>query len=120
MLTLMPDLPGNVVGLVASGQVSAPDYENILIPALNAALGQQVRVRILYQLADDFDGFSAGAMWDDLRVGLAHFNAWEKIAIVSDLSWVNLAARMFSVVMPCPIRVFNLGQLAQARAWVVQ
>ena len=117
MITLLQDLPENVIGFVASGHVSASDYEAILIPTIKAALDQHGKVRILYQLADDFDGFTLGGMWDDTKVGLGHLASWEKIAVVTDTSWVAHAVGMFRFVMPCPIQVFGLNELSQAKVW---
>ena len=56
MLELTPDLPDNVVGIRASGQVAAEDYESVLIPAIEARLAQRDRVRVLYHLGPDFTG----------------------------------------------------------------
>ena len=41
MLQLMPDLPDRVLGVVASGEVSASDYETVLVPAVEAAQAMQ-------------------------------------------------------------------------------
>lgn len=118
MIERLKDLPDTVVGVAASGHVSAADYETTLVPAIEAALRKHEKVRVLYQLNDDFAGFSPGAMWDDLKVGLAHLTAWERIAIVTDVGWIANATTLFQFVIPCPVRVFPLGDRAAAEAWV--
>lgn len=118
MIDLLQDLPDHVVGFVASGQVGAADYEKIVIPAVEAALAKHDRVRILYQLASDFSGFTPGAMWDDMKLGLGHLTAWERVAVVTDVGWVAHATSMLGFVMPCPVRVFPLDRMADARAWI--
>ena len=40
------------------------------------------------KLGPDFLGFTAAAMWDDAKIGLAHWNAWERVAVVTDVPWV--------------------------------
>jgi hypothetical protein len=118
MIESIPDLPGQVVGIVASGQVTASDYETVVIPAIESALKTHESVRILYQLGPAFTGFTSGAMWDDMRLGMAHLKAWEKIAIVTDLDWVAGATRIFRFVMPCPVKVFGNDEFAEAARWI--
>lgn len=119
MIELMPDLPDNVVGLVASGQVTANDYASVVIPAIEAVLDKHDSVRVLYQVAPGFTGFSVGAMWDDARMGLVHASAWEKIAVVTDLDWLHGATQFFRFMVPCPVEVFGNDALAAARDWIV-
>ena len=118
MIKLLQDLPDNVVGFVASGLISASDYETVLIPAITAAIGRHGKVRILYQLESDFTGFTPGAIWDDMTLGLGHLTAWERVAVVTDVGWVAHAASMFGFVMPCPVRVFSLSDRARAMEWI--
>lgn len=118
MIKLIPNLPGNTVGISASGNVSAADYETVLVPAVEAALARHKKARLLYELEKDFTGFTAGAMWDDMKLGLAHFAAWEKVAVVTDVGWVAHAASMFRFVMPCPLRVFASQDRAAAESWI--
>lgn len=119
MIELLSNLPDNTVGIAASGHVSVPDYETVLVPAVKAALKKHDKVRLLYQLSSDFTGFAPGAMWEDMKLGLAHLTAWERVAVVTDVSWVANATSMFAFVMPCPVRVFSIKDRAKAEAWVV-
>ena len=61
MLELIPDLPHPVVGVAASGQVTAHDYETVFMPAIASRVAAHEKVRILYQLGPSFTGFTAGA-----------------------------------------------------------
>jgi len=47
VLTLIEDLPPGVVGVEAHGNVTAGDYERVLVPAVEAALwhGGNLRLR---------------------------------------------------------------------------
>lgn len=117
MLELMPHLPERVIGVVASGEVSAADYETTLAPAVEAALEKFCGVRIVYQIGPAFSGFSAGAAWNDLKLGVGHLRAWERIALVTDIEWISAAMRLFAFAVPCPVRQFTNGELAQAIDW---
>ncbi|MGE5408106.1 MAG: STAS/SEC14 domain-containing protein, partial [Syntrophothermus sp.] len=77
MLELLPDLPDNVIGIEAVGEVGADDYRDVLIPATEAALGASDRIRLLYVLGERFEGVSVGAALEDLKLGLEHLRGWE-------------------------------------------
>ena len=119
MMQRIPDLPGNVIGLVASGHVTAEDYERVAIPAVEAALKAHQRVRMIYQVPEGFEGFSPGAVWDDVKMGMGHFTAWERIAVVTDVEWIRGSTRMFAFVMPCPVKLFANAEMAEATRWIV-
>lgn len=118
MITLLPDLPSNTIGLAASGRVTGADYEQILIPAVEAALEKHKKLRLLYELGGDFTGIDPSAMWDDMKLGLSHLSAWERMAVVTDVSWIAHAMNIFKFVMPCPVRVFPLSERQAARQWI--
>jgi hypothetical protein len=118
MLALIPDLPARVVGIQASGVVTAKDYETVLVPAIEARLSAFDRIRVLYQLGPEFTGFSAGALWDDMKVGAAHLKAWERIAVVTDAEWVVSAVRLFRFAVPCPVRLYPNAGYAEALHWI--
>lgn len=117
MIELMSDLPDNVIGLKASGKVTAEDYENVLIPAVEKHLESHDKIRIVYDLSEDLDGYSAAAMWDDTKVGFKHFRAWERIAIVSDQDWVENTIKVFGFLVPGDVKVFDDDDIDAAKAW---
>lgn len=118
MIEPISGLPDNVVGIVASGYVSASDYEAVFVPTVESRVKQFDKLRLLYQVGPEFKGFSAGAMWDDLKLGVGHWKAWERIAIVTDVDWIANLSRFFSFAMPCPIKVFPNSAIAQATDWL--
>tara|TARA_R110001583_G_scaffold102853_1_gene249487 strand:- start:5033 stop:5395 length:363 start_codon:yes stop_codon:yes gene_type:complete len=119
MIKLIPNLPANVVGFTVSEQLTATDYETVLIPEVESILKQHKKVRILCHLSTAFTGLSAGAIWDDAKFGLGNFNSWEKIAIVTDKEWIELAYDIFKFAIPCPLQVFVNEQYAEAEFWIV-
>ncbi|MGA9827207.1 MAG: STAS/SEC14 domain-containing protein [Rhodanobacteraceae bacterium] len=119
MMKLDTSLPDYVVGVSASGEVDARDYETVLMPALDCALKTHNRIRVLYQLTPEFTGFTSGAVWDDSKLGIAHWKAWERIAVVTDIQWIAHATRMFAFLMPGMVKVFSNADLAEARRWIV-
>jgi hypothetical protein len=119
MIEQIPNLPDSVLGFTAKGTVTANDYESVIIPAVEALFAKQNKVRLLYHLGEDFGGFEAAAMWDDTKVGLKRLSGWEKIALVSDVEWIRVVLKAFSLFIPGHIRVFHNSELAEAKRWIV-
>ena len=120
MIRLIGDLPDNVIGFEAVGEVRAGDYDSVLDPAIDAALQTHDKIRLIYVLGDDFDGYSGGAMWEDTKVGLAHLSRWEKIAIVTDHSLYKDGVKAFGWMIPGQVKVYAVADLAEAKAWATR
>lgn len=118
MIELIHDLPDNVLGFTARGEVTSEDYKSVLIPALEKKLSQKRRVRLLYVLDDDFEHYSAGAAWEDAKVGMKHLSSFDRVAVVTDLDWLETAVRALGFMVPCEVRVFDDDDLEDARKWI--
>lgn len=119
MINLLTGFPESVIALSAHGRVTRKDYEDVLIPRVNAALSRQAKVRLYYELGADFSGLEAGAAWEDFKVGFEHLSRWERIAVVTDVGWIRLAVGTFRFLMPGRIRIFNMHEAPEARTWIV-
>jgi len=79
-------------------------------------------VRLLLQTSGDFDGMSIGARLEDakanMKFGVAHRTAWNRVAIVTDTSWLATSYRIWSHFVPVEIRTFPTAEAAAARGWV--
>ena len=72
MLTKIRDLPAGVIGFEVSGKLRAEDYRDTLLPELEqAAADGDGDVRIVIVIPE-FEGFSGGALWQDLKSGVEH------------------------------------------------
>ena len=118
MVEKIANLPDNVLGFTAKGTVTENDYQSIIIPAVEELFSRQRKVRFLYHLGEDVTGFEAAAMWDDTKLGLKHLTGWERMAIVSDFEWLRAAIKIFGLVIPGQVRVFQNNELAEATQWI--
>jgi SpoIIAA-like len=118
MITPYDDVADKVAAFRASGEVTAADYESVLVPAIEERLRRHQKVNLLYHLGPDFKSFTAGAMWDDAKVGFGHLAAWDRIALVSDVTWVRHMVQVMGFVIPATVRVFRDDQLPEAKRWV--
>ena len=118
MIELIHDVPDRVLGIKASGQVTSDDYQQVLIPALEDKLRTLRKVRLLYVVGEDFQGYSGGAAWEDAKVGMKHLSDFDRVAIVTDVDWIENMAKAFGFAMPGEVRVFDGDDLDDAREWI--
>ena len=119
MLRLIPDLPDHVLGVSAHGEVTGEDYELILVPAIETKAASHHRLRLLYVIGPEFTGFTGAAAWEDAKVGMRHFTAFERIAVVTDVDWIRNTFRFFAFLMPAPVKIFANAEADQARIWIL-
>jgi hypothetical protein len=103
-----------------SGTVSDSDYKSVLMPALEAAIEAHDRIRLLIRFESDFRDFTMGALLDDARMGLKHWRGFDRVAVATDRTWIARAVKGFSIFLPCPVMTFPLGEVEEARRWLVQ
>jgi SpoIIAA-like len=115
MIKELTDLPAGVVGFEATGTLKAEDYRDVVLPALEQALASgDVRFVIVMP---EFRGMSGGALWQDLKLGVEHFRAWKRIALVTDIDWMRYVTDLFGWMTPGQVKVFPLAQRGEAIAW---
>ena len=120
MVEPLSDMPPGTVGFRIFGEIEDDDYEDVLSPALHAALAAGP-LRTLY-LIEDLKKIEPEAVWEDMKLGydlaVRHRKEWERSAIVTDIGWMARAAGMFLWMIPGEARVYPRAELAAAKAWV--
>lgn len=120
MIRLLGDMPPGVVGLEAVDDVEKEDYENVLLPAVEAAIAEHGKARVVYVLGPEFDEYERDAVWEDLKLGARHPASFERIAVVTDARWAASAIKLFSVLWPGQARAFRLAELDAAKRWAAE
>lgn len=83
-----------------------------------AAIQDYGTIRVLV-IAEDFAGWGRGR-WADLSFQAQYDRCIEKMAIVGDAKWQDLALGFTAKgLRPFPIEYFASDALAQARAWLI-
>lgn len=116
-------MPPGTIGFLGSGTITRDEYHELVDPVM-AALDRGEHVRFLFATAPDFHGIDLAALWEDLKaagsVGLKHRKAWERFAVVTDKDWMRHAIGAFGWLSPGELRVFDPGQLDDAKAWLAE
>jgi len=119
MIRLLDGFPDNVIAISGGGRISREDYENVVIPRIEAAARQHRTLRCYYEIGADFAGIDPAALWDDFRVGIEYWRRWERVAAVTDVAWIAQMVNAFRFLMPGQVRVFPNSDKEAARAWIM-
>jgi hypothetical protein len=115
------NMPADTLGFRLSGRLTRDEYFEILDP-VREQLERGEKVSFLVETAPDFHGLDLGALWEDTKaagsVGLRHRSSWDRLAVVTDKDWMRHAIAAAGWMMPGETRVFEPGQLDEAKAWV--
>lgn len=111
--------PENVIAIKAVGEITRADYEDYLIPLVRRLSRDYEKLRLLVQFGEEFRDMSLGAMWEDARLGPTYWRDFERIAIVTDETWLIRALTLFAPLISAEIELFGTGQIEAARDWIV-
>jgi len=118
MIEELSGLPDGTIGFRATGKVTGADYDQVLTPAIDRAIEEHDRIKLLAVLGPDFDGYSLEAAWDDTRLGLRHWSGFERCAVATDAGWIKAAVKAVGFMMPCPVKIFAINEQDDARRWL--
>jgi len=107
---------GRVLEVRAKGKLTKELYQKF-VPAVDAQIKENGKLRILFVM-EDFHGWTAGAMWQDLKFDLAHWKDIERLALVGDKKWEKGMAEFCKPFTKAKIRYFDIAQIDEARNWL--
>jgi hypothetical protein len=114
MIQRVEGLPENVVGIVAKGRLTRDDCNNVLSPLMETSLKRHDKLRLYYEIGSRFPG----AAWDNLRLGIENVPQWERVAIVTDVSWLRDTINALRFLIQGELRVFSTRDANEGRAWI--
>ena len=120
MIRILSGFLSSVVAIACEGRVTRKDYDDVLVPAVTAALQRHDKVRLYYEITPQFSGMDPGAMWEDFIVGMEHLLRWERVAVITDVAWIQHTVNAFRFLLPGKVRIFGGGETAAARAWITE
>jgi SpoIIAA-like len=112
------DVPTGIFGVRAVGTLTAEDYETMIAPVVDDATRGRKRLRCLVEVGPGFTGVTPGAAWEDVRLGLRAMRSFDGCAVLTDNEAIRGASGVAGFLMPCPVRVFALGERAAAVEWL--
>lgn len=106
----------NIVKLKITGTLTTEDYA-LIVGELENRIDKFNKIRLLIEL-HDFHGWTAGAMWEDIKFDFKHFNDIERIAIVGENKWEKGMTLFFKPFTRADVRYFNRDGRREARDWI--
>ena len=116
MIEIIDGLPTGVLGIRVHGKLESGDYAEVLRPAIEGALAASGGLRVVL-VFENWDGITAGAVWEDIKLGVEDFTKWKRLALVTDVDWVRHATNLFGWTIPGQVRTFLPAELDEATAW---
>jgi hypothetical protein len=107
---------GKVLEVTLSDKLTRADYDRF-VPEVERLLAEHDKLRLLV-IMEDFHGWTAGALWDDIKFDAKHFRDIERLAFVGEKRWEHGMATFCKPFTTAKIRFFDPGRLDEARHWL--
>lgn len=117
MIIQIPDVPQNMVGFRADGEVTKEDFD-IVKEQVTQLVDKTGRLNYLLFLDNSLKDFTLGAWLQDALLGIENITKWNRAAIVTDSEAVIKFTEVFSKVMPGEFRGYHKTEYDKAVNWV--
>jgi hypothetical protein len=118
MIHHLQNLPLNIVGFKATGEITEKDFTETVIPKVEALIDKIDKLNYLLVLETSVKNFTLGAWMKDAMMGVKNLTKWNRAAIVSDVEAIRNFTNFFSYLMPGEFKGFEHKDLQQAIDWV--
>jgi hypothetical protein len=109
-------MEGRIIEVTVSGTLTKEAYQEF-VPRTEAAIKQHGKIRFLL-ITLGFQGWDAGALWEDIKFDWKHFNQIERLAIVGESKWEKGMAIFCRPFTTAQIKYFDHAELEKAREWI--
>jgi len=106
----------NVLKVSVSGKLTAEDYK-LFVPEIERHIEEHGKIRILFEMRD-FHGWTAGALWQDIKFDVKHFRDIDRIAMIGEKAWEHGMATFCKPFTSAKIRYFDHEQIDEAQKWI--
>jgi hypothetical protein len=117
MIQLINDVPRNMVGFLATGDVDETDFKTTVIPKVRELVKRTGLLNYMLVLDTSVRNFSMGAWIQDAFMGIKHMCHWNRTAIVTDVKSISRFTKIFSAIMPGEFRAFKRQDIMKAVEW---
>ena len=119
-LRRLDDMPPGTIGFEAIGEVEDDDWEKQVEPLLRSEMAEGQKIRLLYLLGPEAREVEGDAMTADTSFRARFATSFERVAVVSDESWMRPAIRALSFLLPGKAKAFPVAELEAAKARVAE
>ena len=105
-----------VMEISLHGELGTDDYARF-VPETERMIQEYGKMRLLVRLLD-FDGWDPGALWQDIKWNVKHFNHIERLGVVGEETWQKWMTGFCNAFTTAEVRYFTPDQFEAARAWM--
>ncbi len=107
---------GKLLEVKLSGKLDKEDYAHF-VPEVERLVTKYGKIRMLIVM-HDFRGWTAGALWEDIKFDVKHFSDIERIAMVGETKWEQGMAAFCKPFTTAKIRYFDQDKSNEAHDWL--
>jgi len=107
---------GKLLHVRAHGKLTKEAYE-LFVPAIEEQIQAHGKLRILFEM-HDFHGWTAGALWEDIKFDVHHWKDIERLAIVGESKWEEGMAVFCKPFTSATVKYFDQTKLDEAKSWL--
>jgi hypothetical protein len=107
---------GKILVVRASGKLTGEDYQRFG-PEVERQIEKHGKIRVLFDM-HDFHGWTASALWQDIRFDMRHFRDIDRLALVGERTWEQGMAAFCRPFTTATIRYFDRGEATEAESWI--
>jgi intergrase/recombinase len=116
MIDTIPTNSEHVIGCKIDGRINKEDIEK-LETYIEDKLSKNKKLRIYVEVLK-LEGISLEAVFKDLKLGIKHFNDFDKKAVVTDKDWMKkVAAIADKIFLNIEVRCFSFEDKEKALEW---
>jgi SpoIIAA-like len=119
-LRRIDDMPPGTIGFEAIGEVEDDDWEKQVEPVLRREMGEGQKIRLLYLLGPEAREVEGDAMTADTSFRARFATSFDRVAVVSDETWMRPAMRALSFLLPGKAKAFPVAELENAKHWLAE
>ena len=115
-LAIVEDLDKGILSVSVSGKLEREDYD-VLGAEFDRMVAQHGSIRLLLELKD-FHGWTAGAAWEDAKLGFRHYSDIDRMAIIGENKWQQGMTQFVKPFTRADVKYFDAADVDAASNWV--
>ncbi len=118
MIKVKEPQTNNILHVTIQDKVTE-DEINTIAQKIKQTLTQYNKVRMYLEIPD-FEGYSLKGFFEDLKQTGKYLSDFEKVAVVTNESWLGKLGSISDLVIDADIKYFKLEEAETARQWVAE
>ena len=118
MFQKIENLPGDIIALRMTGEISDKEYDEIC-EILKRAANQGKKIR-LFLVMEHYPSFnSAESLYEDLRFVKTYSESIDQVAVLGDKAWKKPWLALFGLFSKVEMEYFDKSEVKTAADWLV-